>query len=296
MFEALGAKSVVSAPCFPASPGRESLPGGVWELQTGLKAARNSAADALINYKNMAWQTLSLQFKQAVDGGYRYLDRCGEFMLDAEAKLNCVPGEIKPIGAKLEIPESGVRIGCDSNLLDVIQELPNGGTKYFVDLCKSLADLTAHHFNPKGIARNGFTWKSYWPFANPDDMLQASLKFNANFSTELGKFIGMVPSQQGLDHWFTSGSKDFHLNLQPSTFERINISKQAASVQATKGTKSLIDRRNKFADRVGAFVSHALILDLDLTEDDPPKQAQLDKHFGELEQVTHKLRDFFTIK
>jgi hypothetical protein len=53
----------------------------------------------------MPWKTLSLHFKQTYDGGYRYLDKCGEFMLAAAEALNVIPGDIKPSGAKMEIPE-----------------------------------------------------------------------------------------------------------------------------------------------------------------------------------------------
>jgi hypothetical protein len=196
----------------------------------------------------------------------------------------------------MEIPENGVHVTCDVNFLDVIQELPGTGTKYFVDLCKSLAEMTARHFNPKGIARNGFACKSYWSFANSEDMLAASLKFNTAYCAELGKLVGMIPSQQRMDYWFVSGSKDFHLTLQPSTFERVNLGKQAANFQATKGAKSIIDRRNKFAERIGGIVSHALILEVDLMEDNPPKDTQLEKHFAEVAKASEALRNYFTIK
>ena len=56
----------------------------------------------------MSWQTLSFHFKQQYDGAFRYLDRCGEFMLAAVEQMNFLPGDPKPIGAKLEIPERGL--------------------------------------------------------------------------------------------------------------------------------------------------------------------------------------------
>lgn len=40
----------------------------------------------------MSWQTLSLHFKQQYDGAFRYLDRCGEFMLAAVDEMNFLPG------------------------------------------------------------------------------------------------------------------------------------------------------------------------------------------------------------
>ena len=61
----------------------------------------------------MTWQTFSLHFKQTYEGGYRYLDRCGEFMIEAVERLDFIPGDIKPTGAKLEIPEKGIVANVD---------------------------------------------------------------------------------------------------------------------------------------------------------------------------------------
>src|SRR6266699_6393123 len=108
----------------------------------------------------MAWQTLSLHFKQTYEGGYRYLDKCGEFMLAATDKMNVIPGEPKPTGAKLEIPEEGVNITCDSSNLAIAQELPIGDQSYFINLCVDFAELVATHFQPREIISNGFAWKS----------------------------------------------------------------------------------------------------------------------------------------
>jgi len=112
--------------------------------------------------QSMPWQTLSLHFKQTYEGGYRYFDNCGEFMIWAVEKLNVISSEIKPTGAKMEIPERGVNATCDANSLVVVQELPLAGDEsYFVNLCKEFADLANFHFEPTKIVRNGFLWKSY---------------------------------------------------------------------------------------------------------------------------------------
>jgi hypothetical protein len=244
----------------------------------------------------MNWQTLSFHFRQTYDGGYRYLDRCGEFMLDAVSKLDFVPGEAKPIGAKLEIPEKGVYASCDIESLNVSLEVPEGGPEYFVELCTSLAELVETHFKPTGIVRNGFAWKSFWAFSKSEEMLAASLKFNSDYCKEVGKVVGMLRNQQRLDYRFVSGSKDLHVVFEPTTFERVNVTKQSAGFRATKSAKSLIDRRNEFAERVSGFMTHALVLEVDLMEDEPPKDAKLDKHFEELQKMSNQLREFFNLK
>ena len=52
----------------------------------------------------MTWQTFSLHFKQTYEGGYRYLDRCGEFISEAVERLDFIPEDAKPTAAKLRTP------------------------------------------------------------------------------------------------------------------------------------------------------------------------------------------------
>ncbi len=79
----------------------------------------------------MTWQPLSLHFKQTYDGAYRYLDRCGEFILAAVEKMNFMPGDPKPTGAKLDIPEHGLTATIDCLELAVVQELPDDKGEFF---------------------------------------------------------------------------------------------------------------------------------------------------------------------
>ncbi len=244
----------------------------------------------------MPWQTLSLHFKQTYEGGYRYFDNCGEFMIEAVEKLNVISSEIKPTGAKMEIPERGVNATCDANSLVVVQELPPAGDEsYFVNLCKEFADLANFHFEPTKIVRNGFLWKSYAPFAQVPDMLAASLKFGGDFQAELAKIVGMVPEHKRLDYFLTSGSKDLQVILHPVTFERVNLSKRNPGFRASGSEKSRIDRFNQFANRIGDALSNALVLDVDLMENDPPQAVSLDEHFGELKKKSDSLRTLFSI-
>jgi len=62
--------------------------------------------------------------------------------------------------------------------------------------------------------------------------------------------------------------------------------------QVTRVEKNRIDRRNKFADHIDKnfVVSHALMLELDLMENDPPMNSSFEKHFEELEQKSDQLK------
>jgi len=95
-------------------------------------------------------------------GAFRYLDRCGEFMLAAVEQMNFLPGDAKPTGAKLEIPELGLTAAVDTLELVAAQEMPGSDDEFFLKTCVGLAALVNEHFQPTSIIRNGFACKSYW--------------------------------------------------------------------------------------------------------------------------------------
>jgi hypothetical protein len=246
----------------------------------------------------MAWRTLSLHFKQTYEGGYRYLDKCGEFMIAASQKLGYVPGDAKPTGAKLEIPEKGLNATCDANELALFQEVPGEDHTFFINASRDTSNLALSFFKPLSVLKNGFALKEYWHFPELNDMFAASRNLGGNYQEEIGKAIGMVPSFKRLDTTFASGSKEFRVYLQPVTFERTVLSKYNANSQATKTEKDRIDRRNKFADHINKnfVVSHALVLELDLTENNPPSEGSLEKHFSELEEKSEQLKKLLNVK
>lgn len=243
----------------------------------------------------MSWQTLSLHFKQQYDGAFRYLDRCGEFMLAAVDQMNFLPGDPKPTGAKLEIPERSLTAGVDTLELVAAQEMPGTEDRFFVDTCVGLAALVEKHFQPKRVIRNGFACKSYWPITNADTLLETSLQFGGNAHAELGKLLGMVPAHKRLDFNFLSGSMDLHVQLHPVTFEKLTVNRHNPNFKASSIQKERVERLNKFADRFTVHLSHALMLEVDLMEVDPP-QRSLEEHFSEVRRYTELLRKQFTVK
>src|SRR5437667_9151655 len=105
-------------------------------------------------FSKVPWQPFSFHFKQIYDEGYRYLDKCGEFMIEAINKLDFIPGEVQVIGAKLEKPELGIKASVDSNELTLVQEQPTDGKEFFV-ACEDLSRLANELFQPKRVWSNG---------------------------------------------------------------------------------------------------------------------------------------------
>ncbi len=239
----------------------------------------------------MPWQPFSFHFKQIYDEGYRYLDKCGEFMIEAINKLDFVPGDVQVIGAKLEKPELGIKASVDSNELTLAQEQPTDGKEFF-EACEGLSRLANELFQPKRVWSNGFAYRAYWPFTSPEAALKGSLSLGGKYQTELEKTFGMVASHKQLDYHFAAGSYELTINIQPVTFERVAIARYNPDFRASAQRRKWIDRQNKRADRVKAGVAHAVMLLLDLVEHEPPADS-LQKHFERLLSAKSIANDIF---
>jgi hypothetical protein len=240
----------------------------------------------------MSWQAFSFHFKQVYEEGYRYLDRCGEFMIQAVNDMDFMPGEIQVTGAKLEKPELGIKAAIDSNELVVTQEQPDDG-KDFLRACDDLSKLAANLFQPRRVWSNGFAYKAYWPFGSPEAVLKASLSLGENYEAELAKVFGMVASHKHLDYYFAAGSYEFRVNIQPVTFERVAIARFNPDFRSSPERRRRIERLNKRAERIKTGVAHALMLDLDLIEHEPPTPPDLQKHFDQLLKSKSSAADLF---
>jgi hypothetical protein len=243
----------------------------------------------------MAWDLFSLHFKQVFDGGYRYLDRCGDFMLAAEQDLGFLPDDIKPIGAKMSIPEEGISASLDARELSVSQELCTDDRKSFFSNCNHLAKLYRDLFTPRSVESNGVASKSMWQLDTAGEALKTSLKIGDVLHDELSKLIEMPALQNKLDFRFTAGSYDLRVLLQPVTFQNITLQKHNIGPRLTESQKRRIERLNKRSEKVNFSLAHALMLELDLIEYNPP-QDSLQRHFEELEKKEDVLRKRFEVK
>ena len=242
----------------------------------------------------MPWQPFSFHFKQVYDEGYRYLDKCGEFMIQAINKLDFVPGEAQVIGAKLEKPELGIKAAVDSNELTLTQDQPTDGKEFF-EACEGLAKLAVGVFEPRRVWSDGFAYRAYWPFASPEAALKGSLSLGDSYQIELQKAFGMVASHKQLDYHFGAGSYELAVNIQPVTFKSVAVARYNPDFRASPQQRKWIERQNKRADRIKAGVGHVLMLLLDIVELEPPA-GSLPKHFEQLLKAKSTANDVFKIK
>jgi hypothetical protein len=225
----------------------------------------------------MNWEAFSLQFKQSFADGYRYLDKCGELILAAK-KHDFMPGEITVMSGQLIIPEHLFTATVNAQELVTRQELPKD-FGYFFGKSAILANLASEHFGLADIQANVFSVKWYWPARSPDDALGKSLKFKEKLQDELAKSLGMVPAAARTDFNFSSGNLDLHVVLQAIAFENVTLQQHNAPFGATRDQKTRIGRLRQPRPVFPQDLAHAVFLEIDLKELDPPVNS-MEKHFG----------------
>jgi hypothetical protein len=244
----------------------------------------------------MSWRPFSLHFREIYELGFRYLDRCGEFMVHASEELDLISAEIKVSGATLELPEHGIKIAVDSQELVATQEDPTDDNEIFITTCERIKELVNQYFAPKRITSVGWASKTFWACPSPEAALKATLKLGGGFQSELEKVFNMPASHKRLDYSFASGSYDLHLVLEPVTFERVSRAYFNPAFRATDEQRRRIERFNRKAERMHRPPGHAVMMELNLVENNPPESAPIRKHFDELRKKEHTAQTTFTIK
>lgn len=250
----------------------------------------------------MSWIDHIFTFKQEYLGGYRYLDKCGEFLIKAENTYGFIPNEIKPQGGNLQLPEESIDVQIDPKMFQIHQENPKGH-EVILEKSMIISDLFLREFRPFSVERNIVNMRSYWPIHTVegfDRTLKISKKIfweeekrKADFEV-LSDKLGMVPSYKCDSYGFKSGSKDLLVNLNAFTFTSSQVRKFNAAFQSSDNEKKRFERINKRSERHIAPPPYGIMLELVLKEDNPPEdgiKAIFDDAFGKLKL----LKEMYTL-
>ncbi|MFA6566612.1 MAG: hypothetical protein WCS96_00220 [Victivallales bacterium] len=226
----------------------------------------------------MNWIDFNFSFRQQYDRGYRYLDRFGEFLVEAETNHGFMPNDIKPIGGNLQLPEECIDVQIDSASLNVSQENPK--LEILLDKTKILTDLVLKYFEPVNIEMNVVNLKSYWPIHSIDELAKTLKVSEMFFKKEekpdfdvLADAIGMIPVYRNDSFAFKSGSKDLVVNLNTFTFTSTQKKNFNAVINSTEREQKRISRINARTARFVEPPPYGFMLEIVLREEKPPESG-----------------------
>jgi len=240
------------------------------------------------------WQPFSIRFRQVFARGYRYLDKCGEFMLAAEDEFEFMPNELKATGAQLAIPERGIRASVDAFALELVQETPVE-EDFFASLSAGVASLVQEHFSPV-VETRMFEVKFCLPMSTEADAENAMLRFrNEAPSKKLEDEFDMPLLTRKIEFSFESGSQRLNLLIQPIAFEAIRQNRHNPVLQATDSQATRAERLTAQTNRMPQFAPYAVFLEMALTEEKPPLSGDEDL-LNVLIQKANKAKKYYQFK
>lgn len=247
----------------------------------------------MANAREKRWNLLSLHFRHQYERGYRYLDRCGEFMVAMEERFDFIYREALPTGAKMNQPDFGLTLDLDVNGLLMSQELPLDEGERFLEHVLGAAELAAEFVQPGAIFYAGFAAKHFHQCGTEDEALAASLGFHPAGAEALADKLGMTPKTQTVSYLLETGSYDLQVELLPISFN--SVKREIArnpGYHATKSQRRRAERQNARDESRNNPAGFALGLNADLREWNPP-QGGLEAQFAELRKQLVVLREMF---
>jgi hypothetical protein len=120
------------------------------------------------------FKEFQIQFEQALDGGYRFLDRCGEFMSLVRDAFEFMPVSVNPSGCNMEAPESALRLQVSTDLISLVCT----NTKNVDTLLRAanfISEKALNLFEPFAIEHNRLISHSIWQAATVDESFKKSV-------------------------------------------------------------------------------------------------------------------------
>lgn len=241
------------------------------------------------------WRPLSLHFRHKYEQGYRYLDTCGAFMVRAELEFGFVAGDAHPTGAKMDNPDHGTHLELDVNGLTLRQEYPRDEGQAFLECAVGVSQLAQDLILPNKIYYSGFAAKQIREFSCEAEVQAASLRFGSPLCDQLADSLGMTPQRQELGYAFTSGSYELGVSIKPVAFSSVKGDVQRGyGFRPTDTHRRNVDRWNEFEKSKNPLNGYALMLEVDLQEQNPPEGA-LSQQFAELQNYIELLKSHFRL-
>lgn len=242
----------------------------------------------------MNWQLYSLSYRQVFADGYRYLDNCGAFMIDACEGFDLLPTEAKPTGAQLILPEKGLRANIDMTGLEIFQEMPISESGTFLKICKGLAGLAATAFSPVRVEASTFEMRFLVPMSTAKDAENAMLKLPGESPDPLARAFDMVPYGRQLNTTLVSGSLRLVVAVHPVAFESVRVNRHNPTLAATPTQVKRAKRLTAQADRVPQYAPFGVFLEVLLTELEPPL-ANEEKLFNVINQKAEAAQSIYSL-
>ena len=166
-------------------------------------------------------------FEARYPKGYRYLDRCGELMLNLEELLPTItstqwmPREISPTAAQMKCPELDVRVVINSHHM-VVDQNPVGEVQFnFSEICACILASVVGRFDLKEMGRFGYRRIKILPEKSLQDAQSRSAKLSPASNWWSTKPAQYMLYEQTMESSFELSDRSRGIRIRTEPFAKI---------------------------------------------------------------------------
>lgn len=226
-----------------------------------------------------------LAFELRYAKGHRYLDRCGETLIEIEEKLpKWIPQEINPSGGLLANLEKDISFSFDSYRLAATQENPITTTD-FQEYVTPLVDIVCKSLGLSEFIRIGVRFYFLFPAESTEraEQMVRQTKF-VNITSDMVQTCGPNITAQSHVVVFENGNEGRRIEIGGVRREHGKLAPKLLTVQPRflpKGQREALLRKTQETKRHEEDPRFAMLLDVDNYEQEPESfnlRAFIERH------------------
>ena len=214
-----------------------------------------------------------LQFQQAFDGAYGYLDHCGEFMDTVRKELNFMHLGVNPTGCDMESSDSSIRLQASIDNMIITAE-PDGSPE-LVKTVDFTCAAARRIFQPFSVEFNRVTLSTHIQTATLEESFALSIRFLPEVLGKMSGALDLSPHDQDLNLGFQSGSHRVQIHLYPAAINLPTRERRLPVIGYPKAHGQHILRREKKLEQTPQRPFYVLNLEISVVENDPVEDSSI---------------------
>jgi hypothetical protein len=237
------------------------------------------------------FQDLQIQFEQRFDGGYRFFDKCGEFVSALREELGFMLLNVNLTGCDLESPDTSLRLRASADQLFVVSTEPEKQNE-FVRVADFASKTAIELFSPFVVEYNQLSLSSLQQAPSLQASFSRSINLLPTPIQDLSRELNLPALNQDFTLSFESGTLRVHVRMQPAV-RNVSVSERRLPVLGlTKAQSAHLLRREKKLSGKVETPSYGVSLDISVVESKPVTEVSIHDLCETLIQHKRKILKF----
>jgi hypothetical protein len=220
------------------------------------------------------FKDLQIQFEQRFDGGYRFFDKCGEFVSAVREELGFMLLNINLTGCDLESPDTSLRLRASADQLVVVSTEPEKQNE-FVRVADFASKRAIELFSPFVVEYNHLTLSALQQTQSLQASFSRSITLLPTPIQDLSEQLNLPALNQDFTLSFESGTLRVHVRMQPAV-RNVSVAERRLPVLGLPKAQAehLIRREKRLSAKVETPF-YGVSLDISVVESEPVAELSI---------------------